>query len=161
MAAWLRGCVAANFARYAGACQVLRAIFVRFFAGKCTVFIGASLQHYYYSITRFSADFNVSRDLFYLSENGSVFKIRSARMRRTPIRGVRRECGAVSKVGYFFDSPMSVSESGAAGSSDRPLRKKIRCMTGCYIRAFTHSIKRMMFSTVSRRSLLARSFARL
>ena len=60
-AAWLRGCVAANFARYAGACQVLRAIFVRFFAGKCTVFIGAFLQHYYYSITRFSADFNVSR----------------------------------------------------------------------------------------------------
>ena len=61
VAAWLRGCVAANFARYAGACQVLRAIFVRFFAGKCTVFIGASLRHYYYSITRFSADFNVSR----------------------------------------------------------------------------------------------------
>ena len=61
----------------------------------------------------------------------------------------------------FLDSPMSVSESGAAGSSDRPLRKKIRCMTGCYIRAFMHSIKRMMFSTVSRRSLLARSFARL
>ena len=71
-AAWLRGCVAAWLRILPDTpvrvkCFALRAIFVRFFAGKCTVFIGAFLQHYYYSITRFSADFNVSRFEFRVS----------------------------------------------------------------------------------------------